>query len=266
VLRPYQQQAIAAVKQHWLAGRRAVVLVMPVGGGKTRVAEHLMVNVLDKSWAQIFFVAHTEQLIDQPAQRFQDRRIAHAFVKAGRKADATAQVQFCSDATMVRRDVDVAVGADGKPYTRAVVIVDEAHRVRSATYLQILTKLSRKFQFVYLLLLTGTPYRLDGRGLADVASALVEAATPRQLMGLAPFADGGTLRRPVILPPRYIAQPRPDDVADNLRLRQQRLGIAVADGFRDVARRQDDGTFQRAAVGEGGKTHELTRRRRLDQC
>ena len=234
MLRPYQQQAIAAVKQHWLAGRRAVVLVMPVGGGKTRVAEHLMVNVLDKSWAQIFFIAHTEQLIDQPAQRFQDRRIAHAFVKAGREADATAQVQFCSDATMVRRDVDVAVGADGKPHTRAVVIVDEAHRVRSATYLQILTKLSQKFQFVYLLLLTGTPYRLDGRGLADVASALVEAATPRQLMGLASFADGSTLKRPVILPPRYISKPVGDGDAEALLSQPQIVGDVVGTWLREA--------------------------------
>ena len=169
MLRPYQQQAIQQVKAHWLAGRRAVVLVMPVGGGKTRVAEHLMVNVLDKAWAQIFFIAHTETLIDQPAQRFADRRIAHAFVKAGRKADATAQVQFCSDATMVRRDVAVASRPDGSLHDRVVVIIDECHRVRSATYLQILTKLSRSFKFVYLLLLTGTPYRLDGRGLADLA-------------------------------------------------------------------------------------------------
>lgn len=193
-----------------------------------------MVNVLDKSWAQIFFIAHTETLIDQPAQRFADRRIAHAFVKAGRKADATAQVQFCSDATMVRRDVDVAIGVDGKPHTRAVVIIDECHRVRSATYLQILTKLSRKFQFVYLLLLTGTPYRLDGRGLADVASALAEAATPRQLMGLAPFANGSTLKRPVILSPRYISKPIQDGVAEALLTQPQIVGDVVGTWLREA--------------------------------
>lgn len=207
MLRPYQQQAIQQVKAHWAANRRSVVLVLPVGGGKTRIAEHLMVNVLDKSWAQIFFIAHTETLIDQPAQRFQDRRIAHAFVKAGRKPDASAQVQFCSEATLVKRDVVVAANASGKPHTRAVVIVDEAHRVKSDRYLQILKKLTSSYQFVYLLLLTGTPYRLDGRGLADIAQALIEPATPRQLMGLAPWPDGTYTHRPVILPPRYLSKP-----------------------------------------------------------
>lgn len=235
MLRPYQQQAIQQVKAHWLAGRRAVVLVMPVGGGKTRVAEHLMVNVLDKAWAQIFFIAHTETLIDQPAQRFADRRIAHAFVKAGRKADATAQVQFCSDATMVRRDVAVASRPDGSLHDRVVVIIDECHRVRSATYLQILTKLSRSFKFVYLLLLTGTPYRLDGRGLADVASALVEAATPRQLMGLAPFADGSMLKRPVILPPRYISKPIDDGDPEALLSQPQIVGDVVGTWLREAS-------------------------------
>lgn len=193
-----------------------------------------MVNVLDKAWAQIFFIAHTETLIDQPAQRFADRRIAHAFVKAGRKADATAQVQFCSDATMVRRDVAVASRPDGSLHDRVVVIIDECHRVRSATYLQILTKLSRSFKFVYLLLLTGTPYRLDGRGLADVASALVEAATPRQLMGLAPFADGSMLKRPVILPPRYISKPIQDGDAEALLSQPQIVGDVVGTWLREA--------------------------------
>jgi hypothetical protein len=135
---------------------------------------------------------------------------------------------------MVRRDIDVAVGADGKPHTRAVVIVDEAHRVRSARCTEILSKLSQKFQFVYLLLLTGTPYRLDGRGLADVASALVEAATPRQLMGLAPFADGGILKRRVILPPRYISKPVGDGDAEALLSQPQIVGDVVGTWLREA--------------------------------
>jgi hypothetical protein len=143
-------------------------------------------------------------------------------------------VQFCSDATMVRRDIDVAVGADGKPHTRAVVIVDEAHRVRSARCTEILSKLSQKFQFVYLLLLTGTPYRLDGRGLADVASTLVEAATPRQLMGLAPFTDGSTLERPVILSPRYISKPVGDGDAEALLSQPQIVGDVVGTWLREA--------------------------------
>lgn len=193
--RPYQLDAVEAVKSHWRQGRRRVILTMPVGAGKTFCAERIIIPTLDTEWAQVFYIAHTEALIDQPAFRFADARIQHAFIKAGRAADATSPLQFCSAATLARRDVVPACKRDGTPYTRVLVVVDEAHRLKSAQYVSILDKLSKAFTHVYMLLLTATPYRLDGRGFADVADAIVEATTPRQLMDMG-----------VLVKPRYFAQ------------------------------------------------------------
>jgi superfamily II DNA or RNA helicase len=60
-----------------------------------------------------------------------------------------------------------------------LLIIDEAHHVRAATYERILGH----FHDVRGVLgLTATPIRADGRGLAESFDALVEAATMRQLV------------------------------------------------------------------------------------
>ena len=195
-----------------------MVVVGPVGSGKTYVAELLIVPILAHKWAQVFFCAHTESLLDQPALRYQDANIRAAFVKAGRDSDADAMLQFCSVPTLVRRDIVPR-------HKRAVVFYDEAHRVKSATALAVLANLSRLFEFVYVVYLTATPYRLDGKGLADVADALIEIATPRQLM------DEGVLCRP-----RYYSEPLPEGDTEEVVFRPGIVGDVVS-------------TWQRRAAG-----------------
>lgn len=215
--RQYQADAVEAVKTLWRQGKRRVVVVGPVGAGKTFVAELLMVPTLEHEWAQIVYIAHTETLIDQPAQRFNHLKIRSAFLKAGRKEDSTQALQFCSAPTLVRRDFVAAVDSKGQPFKRCLLIVDEAHRVRSNVYDVILQKLKQTFEYVYALLLTATPYRLDGRGLADVADALVEISTPRQLM-----------QQGVILSPRYYSAPIPEGDPDEVVIRPGIIGDIVA--------------------------------------
>lgn len=210
ITRDYQAAAVDAVKAHWSAGRRRVVVVGPVGSGKTYVAELLIVPILAHKWAQVFFCAHTESLLDQPALRYQDANIRAAFIKAGRDEDADAMLQFCSVLTLVRRDIV-------PQHRRAVVFIDECHRVKSSSYLAILTNLSRLFEFVYVVYLTATPYRLDGKGLADVADALIEIATPRQLI------DAGVLCRP-----RYYSEPLPEGDTEEVIFRPGIVGDVVS--------------------------------------
>ena len=212
----YQTAATQSVRDHWAAGRRSVVLVAPVGAGKTFCGQLLVRKVVATAWGQVWWIAHNDTLIDQPAIGFDDDEIPYAFVKAGRDADPDAQVQVCSAQTLVRRDIVVAKGPDGRPFRRALVVIDEAHRVKASTYLEIRERLLRSYEFVYFLLLTATPYRLDGRGLADVADALVEAATPRQLM------DSGR-----ILEPLYWSQPPPEGDADEVARRPAVMGDAL---------------------------------------
>jgi len=215
--RRYQADAVEGVKTLWRQGKRSVVVVGPVGSGKTYVAELLMAPALEHEWAQVFFCAHTETLVDQPAQRFSHLGIRSAFLKAGRREDPTQALQFCSAPTLVRRDIVATVDSKGQKYKRALLVIDEAHRVKSSTYVGIVDKFKKVYEFVYILLLTATPYRLDGRGLADVADALVEISTPRQLM-----------QQGVILPPKYYSAPLPEGDPDEVVIRPGIVGDVLA--------------------------------------
>lgn len=216
-LRPYQSAAVEAVRSAWGRGLRRVLLVSPVGSGKTLMATTLVARVYAAAWAQSYWIAHNDVLVEQPSQALAGSGVPHAFVKAGRPADALASVQVCSVQSLVNHAVKPAVGPDGKPFKRCVVVVDECHKIRAATYLSVLNALSAAYEAVYMLLLTATPYRLDGRGMGDAADVLIEAATPRQLM------DAGH-----IVEPTYWSTPPPAGEADEVAMRPPVVGDAVA--------------------------------------
>jgi len=200
VPRPYQSRVVDVdVPAHWRQQRRSVCVVAPVGAGKSFIAELLALKVLQHSWAQVFWLAHRDNLLTAPEARFEDGGVRRAFIKAGEAEDNDAPLQFCQVQTLARRVVKPARKPDGTLYNRAVVLWDEAHTIKAAQNLEIRERLLQTFEFVYIVGFTATPYRLDGRGLGDVFEALVEAATPRQLVA------EGTICEPV-----YWSQPAVD--------------------------------------------------------
>lgn len=206
--RPYQTKLVdVTTPDLWKRGYRSIVWVAPTGAGKTRMAHRLIKKVRDADWAQVWFIAHTEELLDQPAADFGVDGIPHAFVKAGRDPDPNCATQVCQVQTMINRELVVAPDARGVPYKRALVFIDEAHHVKASTYLRIRDRLRGLYELCYFVLMTATPYRTDGRGLADVADALVEATTPRLLI-----ADGF-----LVDPIYYATPPPPDDATPTIR-------------------------------------------------
>lgn len=220
--RPYQSRVVDVdVPAHWRQQRRSVCVVAPVGAGKSFIAELLALKVLQHSWAQVFWLAHRDNLLTAPEARFEDGGVRRAFIKAGEAEDNDAPLQFCQVQTLARRVVKPARKPDGTLYNRAVVLWDEAHTIKAAQNLAIRERLLQTFEFVYVVGFTATPYRLDGRGLGDVFEALVEAATPRQLVG------EGTICEPV-----YWSQPAVDvgleEDAETQLLRPGIVGDVVA--------------------------------------
>lgn len=223
--RPYQIKLVdQTTPDLWRRGFRSVVWVAPTGAGKTRMAHRLIRKVHDADWAQRWFVAHTEELIDQPADDFAGDGIPHAFIKAGRDPDPNCATQICQVQTMINRQLVVAPDRNGRPYKRAIVFIDEAHHVKASTYLRIRERLIALYELIYFILLTATPYRRDGRGLADVADALVEATTPRELI------DNGWLVDPI-----YFATPPPPENAEP-QVRRARLVGDVVDTWKRRSR------------------------------
>lgn len=189
-LRPYQESGILAIKNAWREGHKSIVAVAPGGSGKTELA----VTMTERAFANdflikdpskqfdVWFLAHRQELIDQPYRRYAKRGISAGIVKAGVKPNPLARLQIASVQTLANR---VVVPTLRK---KALVFIDEAHRCKAIQYLDIIGNLKRTYSEVYFTLLTATPYRGDHQGLSDVATKLIEITTPRKLI-----ADGWIL-------------------------------------------------------------------------
>lgn len=205
-----QNSAINQVRKLWANGIKQVLFVAPVGFGKTRCSEEIIIRALAASEdTDIYFLAHRAELIDQPSRRLKKRGIPHGIIKAGIVPKTNCRVQIASVQSLCNRPVD---GSKKRPI--ALVFIDEAHRANAATYLKIIRNLQLNYSVVYIIGLTASPYRLDGQGLGDVFSGLVEAATPRQLMDLGYLTDDRPESRdlPGHTPCVIVGRPPPDKI------------------------------------------------------
>ena len=62
-LRPYQIEALERTRQSFGRGHRNVLLVLPTGGGKTRIAA----AIADHWPGPVVFIADRQELVDQAA-------------------------------------------------------------------------------------------------------------------------------------------------------------------------------------------------------
>jgi len=174
--RPYQETALAGVIA---ALDSSPCLVLPTGAGKTFTAAELVRRL----GRPTLWLAHRRELIAQAAQSLYRLGLDVGVVMAGSRPNPRAQVQVASISTLLKRTVPACT----------LVVVDEAHHARAATYRKILDPL-RAFG-ANVVGLTATPWRLDGRGLGDIFGALVVGAYPDDLI------RDGTLVEPVVYAP-----------------------------------------------------------------
>ena len=161
--RDYQLKAVADCRHAYAQGARAVLLVLPTGGGKTVIGSLVVAGALAKG-KRVLWVACRRELVDQAAQRLP---APCGYIMAGRELDLEAPVQVAS--------LDTVVGRELPPVD--LVVYDEAHHAVAATSRALLARLPR----AALLGLTATPVRGDGAALGDVFDALVLGPSVREL-------------------------------------------------------------------------------------
>ena len=148
-LRPYQNEAVAAIKKHWSEDWDKELLVLPTGCGKTVVFN----TIAHEQPGRTLILAHREELIEQARDKYHSM-FGESAGKIKAQDNDIRRVTVGSVQTMMRRN-----------YTGMfdTVIVDEAHHAISDSYKKILDQ----FPTAKVLGVTATPDRGDKRNLAE---------------------------------------------------------------------------------------------------
>lgn len=164
-LRPYQTDVITQTYKSMQSNHKRPLVCLPTGGGKTVIFAWLASRTQLKN-KTVWFLVHRRELLDQTMETFKKFDIPTVNIHVG---------MVHSFANHPER-----YGAPD------LIIVDECHHSSAKTWLKIINSYPK----TYLIGLTATPCRLDGKPLGDIYDDLVLGVTPRQLIDsgyLAPF-------------------------------------------------------------------------------
>ena len=67
-LRPYQNEAVTAIRREWSEGKQRTLLVLPTGGGKTVVMSKVAEGAVQEG-GRVLIMAHRGELLTQAADR-----------------------------------------------------------------------------------------------------------------------------------------------------------------------------------------------------
>jgi superfamily II DNA or RNA helicase len=198
-LRDYQVQSVEDLRREMLQGYRRLLLQAGTGSGKTVIASEIIKRAVAKR-SNVLFLAHRRELIDQCSDKLEWFGCDHGIIMAGRRRDQIARVQVASIQTLWSRAIQREVM--GLPDTQLIVL-DECHRSLAKTYRKII----EAYPDAYVLGLTATPVRSDGRGLGQMYERMVR--TP----GVAELT-----RRGYLVPVKYYAPSKPDLAGVKMRM------------------------------------------------
>src|SRR6266403_1193102 len=182
-LRPIQLDAIDRVRQAFNSGSKSILLQAVTGYGKTVVASAIFRKAMERGNRSLFLV-HQDILIRQMSNKLHEFDVPHGIIKAGFTPNHHCRIQVASVQTMMRRIKKFR-------YEFELICIDEAHRSVSQGYRDVLAAIPGH----RLLGITGTPQRLDGRGLGithgGIYDTLITTESVQQMVDL------GYLVRPV---------------------------------------------------------------------
>jgi superfamily II DNA or RNA helicase len=169
-LRPYQEEAVQAVRDSYLRGVRRQLIGLPTGTGKTVVFSEIIRRAGEKGTSSLV-LAHRDELLWQAADKIRqvDPGAAIGMVKR-KQNDVYSPIVVASVQTLARENRLAQL-----PQQFGVVVVDEAHHSAADSYQRILRHVGSFDPDVNMLTLgvTATPSRADSRDLADTWQEVV---------------------------------------------------------------------------------------------
>lgn len=201
-LRPYQLDAIAAVRSAWASGIQDVLTVMATGAGKTQTFLSLLMQELDADpSARALVIAHRQELIEQPIERIAQMDKAWLMSDAldkprvgmlmGKYNDCDRQLTVATVQTLTSPKRLAALLRHG-PITH--LVIDECHHATAESYVTLWRALREKNPALLHLGVTATPQRADGDGLSKVYGHVAAKVTIADLV-----------RQGYLVQPRWLA-------------------------------------------------------------
>jgi DNA repair protein RadD len=189
-LRPYQMDALEALRAYLRQGMRRLIIQASTGSGKTVCAAELL-RLANLKGTDCLFLAHRRELVHQCSLRLEEHGVTHGIIMAG-KPLTPARVQIASKDTLLARAVR---RSEMELPPAGLLIVDEAHVSLGKHWLKLLGH----YRDAVIIGLTATPARSDGRGLGTVYQAMHQTVPPSQL-----------IKEGYLVPTRVFAPYRPD--------------------------------------------------------
>lgn len=166
-LRGYQERAAKALPR-LLAKHGRVVAVSPTASGKTVIGAALIRKMRGK---RVLWIAHRIELLRQAREKLIAAGIPErdvGILSGPDKHNEGARVLVASISMLAHRDVEPA----------DLVVVDEAHRIAAKSYQAALDAMPS----AWVLGLTATPWRLDGKPLEGVFDHMLVVAGQTELI------------------------------------------------------------------------------------
>jgi DNA repair protein RadD len=154
-----QQVFIGDIRKEFSKGVKRVLATAPCGFGKTRCFSYIT-NESKKRNKRVLILTHRSELISQASDTLRGFGIDHGIIAPGRYGEME-QVAVASVQTLERRIVQSPMHFD-------LIIGDEAHREEISSGL-------RYFPEAYVLGVTATPVRTDGKGLGSHAGGVFDS-------------------------------------------------------------------------------------------
>lgn len=172
-LRPYQREAIDAIRDVWDSGQQNALLVLATGLGKTVVFTALGRELRAEGIGKTLVLAHRGELLEQAKAKWlevEPDAIVGVVKGAQRETWAdviVASVQSCYPDALDEQGQVVRKGRVSElPLAEVgLVIADECHHIAADSWLALVRAVRQANPRALLLGVTATPYRADGQGL-----------------------------------------------------------------------------------------------------
>lgn len=189
--RNYQERDQKTIKEEFKK-HQSVVYTAPTGSGKTYVCSNIVVDLVENN--RILVLAHRKKLLDQMESSLAKKGINTGMLVGKIEKNMDSKVIIASVHTATRDERLKELLKERFDY----IIVDEAHRIASASYDRILQGVREINPDAKLFGLTATPTRRDRKDLSKYFDVLIESENIATLIANGHLAKYRVFATPVI--------------------------------------------------------------------